>query len=107
VCDEWRDSSSTSRSQDRVVCSPIVRLPGQSQSGEPELQYALQDRARQLDSKEVEVIDEDLGCYAAGTGARTGFEGMVAEICLGACWAVAARSSIEICTQQWQIAVTD
>jgi len=32
----------------------------------------MQDRLRQLGWKEVEVIDEDLGCSAAGTQTRTG-----------------------------------
>jgi DNA invertase Pin-like site-specific DNA recombinase len=46
---------------------------------------------RQLGCKEVEVIDEDLGCSAAGTQTRAGFERMVAEVCLGRVGAVAAR----------------
>src|SRR5437867_3095127 len=55
------------------------------------LQYAMQDRLRQLGWREVEVVDEDLGRSASGTVARAGFERMVAEVCLGKVGAVAAR----------------
>ncbi len=55
------------------------------------LQYAMQDRLRQLGWREIEVIDEDLGRSAAGTVARSGFERMVAQVCLGHVGAVAAR----------------
>jgi DNA invertase Pin-like site-specific DNA recombinase len=54
------------------------------------LQYAMQDRLHQLGWNEIEVIDEDLGRSAAGTQTRTGFERMVAEVCLGHVGAVAA-----------------
>ena len=47
------------------------------------LQYAMQDRVRQLGWREIEVIDEDLGRSASGTVTRVGFERMVAEVCLG------------------------
>ena len=47
------------------------------------LQYAMQDRLRQLGWREIEVIDDDLGRSAAGTMPRAGFERMVAEVCLG------------------------
>jgi DNA invertase Pin-like site-specific DNA recombinase len=40
---------------------------------------------------EVEVIDEDLGCSAAGGTAGDGFERMVAEVYLGRVGAVAVR----------------
>jgi DNA invertase Pin-like site-specific DNA recombinase len=55
------------------------------------LQYAMQNRLRDLGWTEIEVIDEDLGRSAAGTEARSGFERMVAEVCLGRVGAVAAR----------------
>lgn len=55
------------------------------------LQYAMQQRLRDLGWQEVDVIDEDLGRSAAGTVVRTGFERMVAEVCLGKVGAVAAR----------------
>ena len=55
------------------------------------LQYAMRDRLRQLGWQEIEVIDEDLGCSAAGGVERIGFERMVAEVCMGRVGAVAAR----------------
>ena len=55
------------------------------------LQYAMQQRLRQLGWQEIEIIDEDLGRSAAGTVTRAGFERMVAEVCLGKVGAVAAR----------------
>ena len=55
------------------------------------LQYAIRDRLLQLGWSQVEVIDEDLGCSAAGGTLRAGFERMVAEVCLGKVGAVAAR----------------
>ena len=55
------------------------------------LQYAMQERLRQLGWREIEVVDEDLGRSASGTVARSGFERMVAEVCPGHVGAVAAR----------------
>lgn len=55
------------------------------------LQYAMRERIRQLGWAEIDVIDEDLGRSAAGTAPRSGFERMVAEVCLGQVGAVAAR----------------
>ncbi len=55
------------------------------------LQYAMQGRLRQLGWQEVEVVDEDLGRSAAGTVIRSGFERMVAQVCMGKVGAVAAR----------------
>src|SRR5271166_3160663 len=55
------------------------------------LQYAMRERLAQLGWSEIEVIDEDLGCSAAGGTTRAGFERMVAEVCLGKVGAVAAR----------------
>lgn len=55
------------------------------------LQYAMHDRLVQLGWSDVEIIDEDLGCSAAGGTPRAGFERMVAEVCLGKVGAVAAR----------------
>ena len=54
------------------------------------MQYAMQDRVRELGWSETEVIDEDLGRSATGVVSRTGFERMVAEVCLGKVGAVAA-----------------
>lgn len=55
------------------------------------LQYAMQDRLRDLGWSEIEVIDEDLGRSASGSVSRSGFERMVAVVCLGQVGAVAAR----------------
>ena len=55
------------------------------------LQYAMQERLRDLGWSEIEIVDDDLGRSAAGTVARAGFERMVAEVCLGKVGAVAAR----------------
>src|SRR5918994_3943901 len=55
------------------------------------LQYAMRERLAQLGFAQVEVIDEDLGCSAAGGTLRAGFERMVAEVCLGKVGVVAAR----------------
>ena len=68
------------------------------------LQYAMQDRLHQLGWNEIEVIDEDLGRSAAGTQTRTGFERMVAEVCLGHVGAVAAREVLRFArnSREWQ-----
>src|ERR1700745_3532948 len=55
------------------------------------LQYAMQERLQQLGWREIEVVDEDLGRSASGTVMRSGFERVVAEVCLGKVGAVAAR----------------
>jgi len=55
------------------------------------LQYAMRDRLTALGWSEIEVIDDDLGRSAAGGVQRTGFERMVAQVCLGKIGAVAAR----------------
>src|ERR1700752_3469069 len=68
------------------------------------LQYAMQERLRQLGWKEIEVIDDDLGRSAAGTVARAGFERMVAEVCMGKVGAVAAREVSRFArnSREWQ-----
>lgn len=55
------------------------------------LQYAMRERLQQLGWREIEVVDEDLGRSAAGLVTRSGFERMVADVCLGKVGAVAAR----------------
>ena len=47
------------------------------------LQYAMEERLRHLGWRAIEVVDEDLGRSAAGLVTRSGFERMVAEVCLG------------------------
>ena len=54
------------------------------------LQYAMRDRLMALGWSEIETIDDDLGRSASGSVVRTGFERMVAEVCLGKVGAVAA-----------------
>ncbi len=54
------------------------------------LQYAMETRVRDLGWQETEVIDEDQGRSATTTSGRTGFQRMVAEVCLGKVGAVAA-----------------
>ena len=68
------------------------------------LQYAMQERLRQMGWREIEVIDEDLGRSAAGTVVRSGFERMVAEVCLGRVGAVAAREVSRFArnSREWQ-----
>ena len=68
------------------------------------LQYAMQERLRQLGWSEIEVVDEDLGRSAAGIVARSGFERMVAEVCLGRVGAVAAREVSRFArnSREWQ-----
>lgn len=68
------------------------------------LQYAMQTRLRDLGFSDIEVIDEDLGRSAAGTETRSGFERMVAEVCLGRVGAVAAREVSRFArnSREWQ-----
>ncbi|MFQ5792014.1 MAG: recombinase family protein, partial [Acidobacteriota bacterium] len=54
------------------------------------LQYEMEKRVRDLGWQETEVIDEDLGRSATTTAGRSGFQRMVAEVCLGKVGAVAA-----------------
>lgn len=56
------------------------------------LQYALQDQARQLGWKQVEVIDRDLGCSAAaGAAPRRGFDQVIASVARGEVGIVMSR----------------
>ncbi len=68
------------------------------------LQYAMQDRLHSLGWREVEIVDDDLGRSASGTVTRTGFERMVAEVCLGHVGAVAAREVSRFArnSREWQ-----
>lgn len=69
-----------------------------------QLQYAMQVRLQQLGWGEIEIIDEDLGRSAAGTVTRSGFERMVAQVCLGQVGAVAAREVSRFArnSREWQ-----
>jgi DNA invertase Pin-like site-specific DNA recombinase len=68
------------------------------------LQYGMEQRLRSLGWQEIEVIDEDLGLSAAGDTQRTGFERMVADVCLGKVGAVAAREVSRFArnSREWQ-----
>lgn len=68
------------------------------------LQYAMEHRLRSLGWQEVEVIDEDLGLSAAGDTQRTGFERIVADVCLRNVGAVAAREVSRFArnSREWQ-----
>jgi DNA invertase Pin-like site-specific DNA recombinase len=68
------------------------------------LQYAMQDRLQQLGWREIEIVDEDLGRSASGMVSRSGFERMVAQVCLGKVGAVAAREVSRFArnSREWQ-----
>lgn len=68
------------------------------------LQYAMRDRLEAMGFREIEVVDEDLGRSAAGTVTRSGFERMVAAVCLGEVGAVAAREVSRFArnSREWQ-----
>jgi DNA invertase Pin-like site-specific DNA recombinase len=51
----------------------------------------MKQRLQALGWLEVEIIDEDLGRSATSTLERTGFQRMVADVCLGRIGAIAAR----------------
>ena len=55
------------------------------------LQYAMKEHLRSLGWREIDVVDEDLGKSAGGAVDRSGFDRMVAEVCLKKVGAVAAR----------------
>jgi DNA invertase Pin-like site-specific DNA recombinase len=64
----------------------------------------MQERLCRLGFQDIEVIDEDLGCSAAGTVTRSGFERMVAQVCMGHIGAVAAREVSRFArnSREWQ-----
>jgi DNA invertase Pin-like site-specific DNA recombinase len=68
------------------------------------LQYAMQERLRQLGWRDIDIVDDDLGRSAAGMVTRAGFERMVAEVCLGQVGAVAAREVSRFArnSREWQ-----
>ncbi len=68
------------------------------------LQYAMEAHLRALGWTEVEIIDEDLGRSAGGSVTRTGFERMVAQVCLGEVGAVCAREVSRFArnSREWQ-----
>jgi DNA invertase Pin-like site-specific DNA recombinase len=68
------------------------------------LQYGMQERIQKLGWREIEVVDEDLGKSAALANQRSGFQRMVAEVCLGKVGAVAARELSRFArnSREWQ-----
>jgi len=68
------------------------------------LQYAMEDRLQGLGWREIEVVDEDLGRSASRTVTRSGFERMVAQVCMGQVGAVAAREVSRFArnSREWQ-----
>ena len=58
------------------------------------------DRLTTLGWSEIEVIDDDLGRSAAGGVQRTGFERMVAEVCLRQGRRRCGASGLAVCPQQ-------
>jgi DNA invertase Pin-like site-specific DNA recombinase len=68
------------------------------------LQYGMETHLRSLGWNEVEIIDEDLGRSAGGSVTRTGFERMVAQVCLGEVGAVCAREVSRFArnSREWQ-----
>jgi DNA invertase Pin-like site-specific DNA recombinase len=68
------------------------------------LQYAMEAHLRSLGWNEIEIIDEDLGRSAGGSVTRTGFERMVAQVCLGEVGAVCAREVSRFArnSREWQ-----
>lgn len=68
------------------------------------LQYAMRARLEELGWREIEVIDDDLGCSARGVVTRTGFDRMVADVCLGKVGAVATRELSRFArnNREWQ-----
>jgi DNA invertase Pin-like site-specific DNA recombinase len=61
-------------------------------------------RLRQLGWQEIEIVDEDLGCSAAGHVQRGGFEYVVAQVSLGRVGGVAAREVSRFArnSREWQ-----
>jgi DNA invertase Pin-like site-specific DNA recombinase len=97
-------TAATPVAQGNSVRAPVLGLPGHSQCQSQRLQYAMQKRLQQLGWREIEVVDEDLGRSAAGLVARSGFERMVADVCLGKVGAVAAREVSRFArnSREWQ-----
>ena len=68
------------------------------------LQYAMRHRLEQFGWSDIDVVDEDLGRSAAGLVTRSGFDRMVADVCLGKVGAVAAREVSRFArnSREWQ-----
>ena len=68
------------------------------------LQYAMEHRLRELGWQDIEIVDEDLGRSASGSHTRSGFERMVASVCMGHVGAVCAREASRFArnSRDWQ-----
>ena len=68
------------------------------------LQYALQDRARQLGFQQIAVIDEDLGRSGLGLADRSGFDQLVRAVCRGAVGAIFCLEASRLARngREWQ-----
>jgi len=68
------------------------------------LQYALQDRARQLGFRQVAVIDDDLGRSALGMADRRGFDQLVRVVCTGSVGAIFCLEASRLARngREWQ-----
>ena len=68
------------------------------------LQYALQDRARQLGFRQVTVIDDDLGRSALGLADRSGFDQLVRAVCTGTVGAIFCLEASRLARngREWQ-----
>lgn len=68
------------------------------------LQYAMRASLEELGWREIEVIDDDLGCSARRVVTRTGFDRMVADVCLGKVGAVATQELSRFArnNREWQ-----
>jgi len=68
------------------------------------LQYGMRERLEQFGWSDIDVIDEDLGRSAAGLVTRSGFDRMVADVCLGKVGTVAAREVSRFArnSREWQ-----
>lgn len=69
-----------------------------------QVQYAMEKLIRTAGWREVEVIDEDLGKSAEQANRRSGFDQMVATVCLGKAGAVASSelSRLSRNSREWQ-----
>jgi DNA invertase Pin-like site-specific DNA recombinase len=71
------------------------------------LQYALQERARQLGFQQIKVIDDDLGCSALGLVERSGFEQLLTAVCAGTVGAIFCIESSRLARngREWQLLI--
>src|SRR5262245_48323155 len=83
--------SASSGAEGDPLCAPVFGPSGSAQSREQRAAIRNARSSQAFGWSQIETIDDDLGVSAAGGIARTGFDRMVAEVCLGKVGAVAAR----------------